>query len=165
MMKSPYVCEQVSQQYCQKTSTTWHLWSGPYRRETISVKHESMQQLAKSERLQHPAAEPPRPLPQPAILFPAPNHTSVLHIVPAKLQRTECCVDGNGDAKLLRRVDPKGQTRRRRSNGGCVHRCDDTGQARVSLPPRLGGRLKNRQPESREEAEEETIEQQDRTEG
>jgi hypothetical protein len=80
-----------------------------YIREAVSVKDGGVKELAKSKRLKHPAAKPPRPLSVAAILD-APDGALGFAHVPAILKSLKHCPDCNGNAQLLRRVDAESQT-------------------------------------------------------
>lgn len=135
---------------------------GTYRRETIGIENKRVQQLAKREGLQHPAPKPPRPLPQLTILLPSPREACILDIVPSKLEGSEGRVYGDSDAELLRGVDAESKTRQRGANCRSVHGGDKAGHRRISLPPRLRGRVEDHDPEPRKKAEQNPVQQQDR---
>lgn len=102
-------------------------------REAVNVEHKRVQKLPKGKRLQHPAAEPPRPHPQAAVWLLAPHSPLILDAIPTKLKRTEHRINCNGDSQLLRRVDTKREACKGRTNSRRVHGCDCTRDTRVAL--------------------------------
>lgn len=119
-----------------------------------------MEQLAESQGLQHPATEPPGPLAVLPILD-APNHAVLLAHIPAKLQGSEQGVDGDADTHLLGRIDAKGKTRERGTNGRRKWRCQSCRRPWVAQPERLCLRIQEMGAEPGEEAEEHPVEKQD----
>ena len=93
------------------------------RRETIPIKHDSIEQLPECEWLQHPTAEPPRPFfLDLAVLLPSPDHATILCHIPAELKGAEHGVDRYRHPKLLRRVNAERQTGERGAHRGCIWR-------------------------------------------
>lgn len=133
-------------------------------RETVPVKHDGVQQLAKRQRLKHPASKPPRPL---ALLAPpdAPDEALALADVPAKLERAEHGVDGDGDAQLLRGIHAQRNAGERGANGRRIRRRERRRSARVPSAKRLNLRIQEVSPQPREEAEEKAVQEQYGREG
>lgn len=119
-----------------------------------------MEQLSKSKWLQHPATEPPRPL---AILpiLDAPYHAFLLTDVPAKLQSAEHGIDTDADTHLGRWISAESQTRKRGSNGRRKWRRQRCRRSWVAQPERLSLRIQEMGAEPSQEAEKNTIEEQD----
>ena len=93
------------------------------RRETVPIKHDSIEQLPECEWLQHPTAEPPRPFfLDLAVLLPSPDHATILCHIPAELKGAEHGVDRYRHPKLLRRVNAERQTGERGAHRGCIWR-------------------------------------------
>lgn len=123
-----------------------------------------MQQLAKRQRLKHPASKPPRPL---ALLAPpdAPDEALALADVPPKLERAEHGVDGDGDAQLLRGIHAQRNAGERGANGRRIRRRERRRSARVPSAKRLNLRVQEVSPQPREEAEEKAVQEQYGREG
>lgn len=170
-MKSPYACrwDKISTKKKEKKVAVATAGQEAYHGEAVAVKDHGVQQLAESQRLQHPASPPPRPGPlYPAAmvtLFPSPDHAIVLGTVPAKLQRAKQGVEGNGYAQLLRRVDAQGEAGQRRADRGRIGRRQRAADARVALAKGRGRGVQHVDAQPGEEAEEQSVQKQDRAEG
>lgn len=136
-------------------------WDGStYLREAVPVEYDSMEELSKRQRLQHPATEPPRPVPLTAVPG-APDEALCLAEVPPVFERAEQRVDGDGDTQLLRRVDAQGQPGERGAHGRGVGRCERRRCPGISYPERLDLRVEKVQPQACEEAEQPPVQQED----
>lgn len=122
-----------------------------------------MEQLAERKGLQHPAPEPPGPLPLDlAPGFIPPHEASVLGHVPAELERAEDGEQRDGHAEVLGWVNPQHQAREGRPDGGRVGRRQGGGRAGVAVAEGLGAGVEEVGPQAGEEAEEEAVEEEDR---
>lgn len=111
-----------------------------YTWEAVPVEYDGVEKLSKRQRLQHPATEPPRPVPLAAVPG-APDEALCLGKVPPVLESAEQRVDGDGDTQLLRWVDAQGQTGERGAHGRGVGRCECRRRPGVSYPERLDLRV------------------------
>lgn len=133
-----------------------------YLWEALPVKGHRVEQLPKRKRLQHPAPEPPRPLPHPltARLEP-PDEPAVFRHVPGELQRAEDGHQGDGHAELLGGEDAEHEARKGGADGWGVGGGEGGGGARVAQAEGARGGVEEVCPEAGEEAEEEAVEKED----
>lgn len=128
--------------------------------EAVLVEHGRVEQLAKGQGLEQPAAEPPRPLAVLALPG-APDQALALGQVPAVLERLEEQPEGDAGAHRRRRVDAERQPGKGGADGGRVGRREGRRRARVAAAERLDRGLQEVGAEAREEAEEQAVEEED----
>lgn len=162
-MRSPYDCILVS-----NNPLPFLIEHKTHRRETIPIKHHSMQQLPKRKRLQHPAPPPRRPRPHlirppPNPLLPPPHHAILLGTIPPKLQRPKHGINRHRHPELLTRIHPERQPRQRRPHSRRIRRRQRSRRARVPHAKRRRRRVQQVHAQARQEPKQQAVQQQDRT--